>query len=135
MSLDVYFVITWVIGNKEKTIKTCKEFLELYKGDEYGDINPYMVALLNDIIDKKCMLGDICTWSVIGNNSVLFDDDLIPLVKQLYESNALNPFSHVIFFSQSEIDHVLQITELSSFSGKEIDINHIITDKIRFVRA
>lgn len=121
MSLDAYFLISWRIDDEEVTKNICKEYLKSCDKDE----DEHMIEFLNSIIYGKSTFegsnGTMYVWCTVGNYGVLYDDDLIPLFKKLYESDAINPFNNVIILNQTGKSYSMMIAELS-YTGKEIEI-------------
>ncbi len=126
MSLSAYFLISWIIDKEELTKHICREYLESCNEDE----NYHMINFLNSIISGKSTFDGMFTWSTIGNYSVLYDEDLIPLFKKLYDANAINPRDNIIILDQTESGN-MHITEFS-LSGKDIEVRKNYDNKLKW---
>ena len=131
MSLDVYFLISWIIGNEKITKEVCRDFMNSLHLQNQEDLDyniDHMINLLNSIISDKSDFGGMYVWTTIGNYGVFHYDDLIPLFKKLYDSNAINPVNNIIILSQME--HCdMSIIELS-WSGKDIEVRENYSNKL-----
>lgn len=126
MVLKSYFLISWIIDKEELTKDICRKYLESYNEDE----NYHMINFLNSIISGKSTFDGMFVWSTIGNYSVLYEEDLIPLFKKLYDANAINPRDNIIIINQTKSGD-MHITEFS-LSGKVIEVRENYDTKLKW---